>query len=329
MMDRWATVTDLRENPFFIVGSPRSGTTLLRFIISSHPRIFVPAETGFIPHLGYERDSEMSLTEVQRVLARIGKVNGEWSGLVKDVNAFYQTLPEPQLAHVLYALYHERMGGSGAGRWGDKTPSYVLHLPMLSSIFPTAQFIHVIRDGRDATLSAHKKWGAQRWYMDQYYLMRNWVLHVEQGRTAGRRLRTSRYLEVRYEALVAEPEPVLGEICAFLGEDLHPAMLDHTALARRQIRPGGHIEVRQPISTGSVGRWKTEMSEFYRKVADQVAGPTLSSLGYELSELPGLSGSERLRLRALSTKFAVTHLGRQTLMRLGLLTLNRGKRQRI
>jgi hypothetical protein len=70
------------------------------------------------------------------------------------------------------------------------------------------------------------------------------------------------------------------------------------------------------------------MSEFYCKVADRVAGPTLSSLGYECSGLPGLTGSERLKLRALAAKYAITHMSRQTLTRMGLLTLNRGKRPR-
>lgn len=318
----------MSENPFFIVGSPRSGTTLLRFIVSSHPRLGIPAKTGFIPHLGYDRDVQMTLPQVQTLLARIGSLNREWANLVDNVEAFYQALAEPRLAHILDALYRPHIGGSGAVRWGDKTPSYVLYLPMLSAILPSAQFVHVIRDGRDVTLSAHKKWGAQRWYMDRYYLLRNWTMHVERGRSAGRDLGAERYLEVRYEALVTETESVLAEVCAFLGEELHPAMLDHTALARHQIGPGGHVEVRQPISAASVGGWKTEMPEFYCKVADYVAGRTLSSLGYGLSGLPGLSGRELLRLRLLTAKYAVTHTARQALTRFGLLTLNRVKRRR-
>jgi hypothetical protein len=318
----------MSDNPFFVVGNPRSGTTLLRFIIGSHPRIDIPAETGFIPHLGYETDTELTPPQVEGVLARIGNLNREWAGLVDDVDGFYESLATPRLSHILDALYRIRTRGSGATRWGDKTPSYVLYLPVLGAILPNAQFIHVIRDGRDVTLSAHKKWGAHRWYMDHYYLLRNWVMHVEHGRAASRDLGADRYLEIRYEALVAETESVLARVCAFLGEDLHPAMLDHTALARHQIGPGGHVEVRQPISAASVGRWKTEMSEFYCKVADHVAGPTLSSLGYGLSGLPGLSGTELLRLQILAAKYALTHVGRQTLTRLGFLTLNRGKRGR-
>jgi hypothetical protein len=105
-------------------------------------------------------------------------------------------------------------------------------------------------------------------------------------------------------------------------------MLDHTRLARDQIRPGGHVEVREPISVSSVQRWKTQMSTFDLKLADRVAGPTLASLGYELSGLGPLSSGEYARLLLLSSKFVFTDFVRRTLSALGLLTLNRGKRKR-
>lgn len=325
-------MTDLRDRPFFIVGNPRSGTTLLRFVLSSHPRLYIPSETGFLPFLGYDADASLTLPQARGALGRIAALNREWAGLVDDVEAFYRALPEPSLAHLLDALYRQKIAasgaGPGAGRWGDKTPGYALHLPLLGRIFGTAQFVHVIRDGRDVALSARKKWGRGRWYMDNYYLLRNWVQHVEQGRKAGHGLPANRYLEVRYEDLVQEPEPAIRAICDFLGESFHPAMLDHTELARRQVTPGGHVEVWQPISTASVGRWQTRMSPFWQKVADRVAGSTLAACGYELSGRGSLSGPERIRFLLPAAKYALTGSARRALTRLGLLTLNRGKRSR-
>ncbi len=321
-------MTQLTENPFFVVGSPRSGTTLLRFILSSHPRIYIPPETGFIPSLPQVAGAELSLAEVTRLLERIGRLNREWDGLVQDMPAFHKALPKPTLDNVLDALYRLKIAAHGAVRWGDKTPNYVLHISTLSQIFPTAQFVHLIRDGRDATLSAQKKWGEQNWYMDNYYLLKNWVRAVERGREVGHTLGAGRYLEVRYEALVDQPGPVVQRICAFLGEEFYPAMLDHTRLARDQIRPGGHIEVREPISASSVQRWKTQMSPFDLKLADRIAGPTLASLGYELAGPGPLSGGDSARLLLLASKFAFTDSVRRTLAVLGLLTLNRGKRKR-
>jgi hypothetical protein len=323
-------MTDLSDRPFFIVGSPRSGTTLLRFVLSSHPRLYVPSETGFLPFLGYDGDATLTLAQAQTVLERIGTLNREWAGLVDDVETFYQRLPDPSLAHLLDALYRRKVAAAGAaaalGRWGDKTPGYALHLPLLARLFRTAQFVHVVRDGRDVALSAQNKWG--RWYMDSYYLLRNWVRHVEQARQAGQGLPPSRYLEVRYEDLVREPEPAIRAICDFLDEIFQPTMLDHTRLAQQQIAPGGHVEVWQPISTASVGRWRTGMSPFWQKAADRIAGPTLAASGYELSGQGAPTAAERARLLALAAKYALTDGARRGLARLGLLTLNRGKRSK-
>jgi hypothetical protein len=319
-------MTELAERPFFIVGNPRSGTTLLRFILSSHPRIYVPGETGFVPFLLKDFSGELSLDDLRRLLERIGRLNRAWSGMVADIPAWYAALPEPRLAYVLDALYRHKAAEYGAVHWGDKTPSYVLHIAALNEIFPTAQFVHLIRDGRDATLSAEKKWGRRRWYMDNYYLLRNWVRCVERGRAAGRKLGPSRYLEVCYENLVRDPEPEIRRICDFLEEDLHADMLDHTRFAHRQIGPGGHVEVREPISTASVRRWEIQMSPFDKKIADRVAGNTLSSLGYQLANLGPLSSTETGRLFFLASKYRVIDLGRRTLTAWGMLTLNRGKR---
>jgi hypothetical protein len=229
---------------------------------------------------------------------------------------------------VLDALYRQKIAEHDAVRWGDKTPSYVLHLPTLSRIFPSAQFVHLVRDGRDAALSAQKKWGAKNWYMDQGYLLKNWVRHVERGRKAGQALGEGRYLELRYEALVQHPEPALERLCGFLGEQLHPAMLEHTQLARQQIGPRGHIEVRDPISAASVGRWKREMSSFDKKMADRIAGPTLAASGYDLAGCGSLSLGETCRLGLILAKYWLTDTARQALISLGLLTLNRRKRRR-
>lgn len=323
-------MTQLAERPIFIVGHPRSGTTLLRFLLSSHPRIYIPEETGFLPFLVPDREIEadLSLARVEQILERIGRLNRLWRGLVPDVPGFYQALPEPKLRHLLDALYKQQVASRGAARWGDKTPLYVRYIPTLDRIFPTAQFIHLIRDGRDAALSAREKWPGRRPYMDPYYLLKHWVRNVETGRTAGRALGGGRYLELRYEALVQDPRSALVEVCTFLGETFHPHMLDHVPLAR-QVGPGpqDHVEVLQPISTASTGRWKGQMSPFEQKLADRLAAPTLRSLGYELAGLGPFSAGERTWGFFLAAKFLLLDSARRLLYALGLLTLNRGMRR--
>jgi hypothetical protein len=316
----------LLTSPFFIVGHPRSGTTLLRFLLSGHPNIHIPEETGFIPFLvgREELDAELSLAQVRVILDRIGRLNRFWHGMVGDVAAFYQALPEPKLTYVLDALYRQQIAEYGASRWGDKTPLYIRYIRTLNEIFPTAQFVHLVRDGRDATLSALEKWPHRRWYMDSYYLLKNWVRNIEAGHQAARDLGPNRYLEVRYETLVQHPQQVLEQICEFLGEEFRPDMLDQ---AQAGTAFQSHAEVQRPVSTASVQRWRTQMSPFDQKMADQLAGQTLSALGYELARLGPFSAVERLKLFLMLTKYLLTNTSRRVLYALGILTLNRDMRR--
>lgn len=315
------------SDPFFIVGSPRSGTTLLRFMLSSHSRIYVPDETGFIPFLRVPVDEPLTRKQVRFVLERIGRLNRFWRGMVDDAESFYNSLPEPRLRHVLDALYRKRMAEHDAVRWGDKTPLYVQYMPRLNAIFPHSRFVHAVRDGRDAALSARAKWGRDKPYLDLYYLLTHWARNVRAGRESGRAMGSDRYLEVRYESLVDRPESILKMVCAFLGESFEPDMLDHTRLA---IESGGgvdgHVEAQRPVTAESVGRWRTGMSGFEKKLADHLAGKELAALDYPLANLGPFTPGEKLRIGYLSGKFALSDLTRTLLYRAGILTLNRNRR---
>lgn len=317
--------------PFFIVGHPRSGTTLLRFVLSSHPHLHVPAETGFIPFLQISPDRPLTLQDVEEAVGRIEKLNVHWRGLVSDLPAFYESLPSPVSGYLLDSLYRRQLKrrnipDSRSLRWGDKSPGYVNYVAKVAAIFPEAQFIHMIRDGRDAMLSALKKWPRRQWYMDEYYLLKRWVESVRAGKSAGATLGPQRYLEVHYEALVAEPETEIRRICTFLREPFTPILLDHTQLAQK-IGVGAHKGVEKPITTASVARWRRELSPFSKKLANRLAGSTLVAAGYPLAENSPLDLVEEGRLLGMALKFHVIDSIRRLLYRQGVLTLNRGKRR--
>jgi hypothetical protein len=318
----------LPEIPFFIVGAPRSGTTLLRFILSSHPRLYVPSETGFVPYLAPYANKELKVKNVNAILKKIRKHNREWAGIADQAaQKLLGSLSAPRLSHLLDRLYRQRISDQGAQRWGDKTPAYLRYIPQVHQIFPSAQFIHIIRDGRDASLSAMEKWGNHTWYMDSYYLLSNWVDYIQKGRDASEMLGPSLYLEIRYEELVTDPEGMARMLCGFLKEEFHPAMLDHTRLAREQIGQHGHVEVRRGINTRSIQRWKLEMPIFDQKLAYHIAGHALQELGYERCNPGTFTPWERARLLGLAFKFQLVNLARKTLSSLGYLHINRGKRR--
>ena len=315
-----------RDLPFFIVGNPRSGTTLLRFILSSHSRIYIPEETGFVPHLAHLANQPLDRRQVLDLVEQIGKMNREWQGIVTDEQAFCKSLTFPTTLHdLLDVLYRVRIAPQGAARWGDKGPSYVRWIPQLEQIFPEALYIDVIRDGRDCTLSALKKWSADHWYYDTYYLMRTWQRNVEAGQQAAATLGPQRYLAIRYEELVGDPESTARKICDFLGETFEPAMLDHTPLAKQLIAPTGHFEVERPVTQATVENWRKRMSTFDQKLSLRLCGDTLRSLGYALPDLPPMTLAEKLRYAKLAAKFQAADNARRFLYRIGWLKMSRFK----
>ncbi|MEM7202367.1 MAG: sulfotransferase [Planctomycetota bacterium] len=305
--------TPATTTPFFIVGNPRSGTNLLKFLTSSHEHLWVQ-ETGFIPYLRVSPDEPMSRAAVRRLLIRIGELNRFWRDMVTDVDAFCDALPAPKLGPLLDALYRQHARGVGAVRWGDRTAAYVSQIARLARIFPDAQFVHIIRDGRDTVLSSMKAMAEGRPYMDHYYLLKHWARRVAAGQAAGRELSADRYHEVRYEQLVADPAPHMQRLCDFLGERFEPAMLDPKT--RERFAPKG-TNLGKPISTSSVGRWRKEMTPFEQKLADRVVGHDLAALGYELADLGPFSMAERARFLALAAKFTASDAARNALYAVG------------
>lgn len=128
-------------------------------------------------------------------------------------------------------------GGSGCDCiWGDKTPTYLGHLPILREAFPAAKFLHIIRDPRDRASSVRKAWGG-----DALIVSENWREGVGRAMRIGRALGADAYHEIKYESLLAAPEQELRAVCAFLELAFDPAMLfwnaPRSAWAIRPRRP--------------------------------------------------------------------------------------------
>jgi hypothetical protein len=171
----------------------------------------------------------------------------------------------------------------GKPRWGDKTPLYMQHLPLLEGLFPTARFVHLIRDGRDAALSflsvrrgiMTEGWGHPR---DARGFARQWATEIRSARELGARVGPERYLELRYEALVADPAAELRRVCDFAGLVYDAAMLGyvgHTDSARKEHQQ----RLNEPPRVG-VRDWRTEMSANDRAAFEAAAGDLLAELGY-------------------------------------------------
>lgn len=312
------------ERPIFIIGAQRSGTTLLRYILSSHPRIYIPPESNFIPRY-FSNSPEGRVSREQAIRIVEGILNyrmffKDWIGEKPDPEQLVDSLPSLTPAEILNVLYSEYAELYDSARWGDKSPIYCDYIGLLATIFPQAQFIHIIRDGRDVALSMLKAYKRPRFfYVDIYYAARVWRQRVESARNSGQLISPGNYYELYYENLVSDTVGEVKQICKFLGEDYHQEMVEPEAAARNYYHSKGiHSGTRNPVNAGSVGAWKTNMTDEDQRLFQNTAGNLLVELGYDLPDFGENSLSESLRILWLKSKFGMIQFGRRLLKSMGV-----------
>jgi Sulfotransferase family len=280
----------------FLVGCNRSGTTMLRAMFDSHPDVVVPPESYFvIPALrradAYEAGGGFDVETFLADVRANPSFRRNWELPAPALTAFRDD-PPPDTAAALLRLYGAYAAERGKARAADKTPQHVLHLDLLARSFPRARFVHLVRDGRNVVPSLLEVPHGPTRFPDGVEYWRNRVLA---GRRAGDRLGRERYREVRYEDLVADPEPCLGELCEFLELPYTPAMLDYPTrvgeLVAGTFDARHHLGISQaPTSTGR--DWRTTMTDHDVQQFEAIAGDALDTFGYERS---GMSASSRVR----------------------------------
>lgn len=278
----------MSNEPFFIVGVGRSGTTLLRLMMHNHPRIAVPYESHFITSYIDKLPDYGNLdiaTNLQKLVVDIlsEPLLESWDHTFEESVVLARVARPASLASVIDAIYADYAEAKGKVRWGDKS-DYLDRMHLINEVFPKAKFIHIVRDGRDVANSVMKMdWGPA----DILRAADWWHEHVKMGRIVGRVLGPSRYTEIRYEDLTANPERELARLCAFLGEEYSDSMLRYHELPRSTIpeaRRGQHHNTDAPPTRTRSFAWKSEMPKRDQALFCQLAGETLNGLGYEVPE---------------------------------------------
>ena len=267
---------DARRKPVpFVVGMNRSGTTLLRMMLDAHPELTIPPETHFVPAL-IKATREPGATPEDALAAM--KTAREWRdfGFSDEEMLAYLAAgggvrPGPAV-RAFYEAYAER---EGKPRWGEKTPTYVQKMKLIQRALPEARFVHVIRDGRDVALSVLDRTVRDLTVAD---VAQRWHKKIAKARDDAPKL--AHYIEVRYEDLILDTEPVLRRVCDFIELDFDQAMLDYhersgdrlremaralpaTGRAKElsvERRMATHAMTTKPPSADRVARWRTQMS---------------------------------------------------------------------
>ena len=248
--------------PVFVVGPPRSGTTVLQRALRRHPDLWGGPETHFLLPL---------LRALPEVHAYADREPAEEFFLPAEGISLGELTRS--IGHGVAELIASRSGGR---RWVDHTPSYVLELPSLVDMFPDCKVLFMVRDGRDATESALRIWWGQDLTFDVATQM--WVDHTRAGLTHAAGPDGSRMLALRFERLVADPATELRRVFEFLDLDLG-ALPEAVAV----------IADEAPVHTSFPGeasldklapRWN-DWDRERRARFDELAGDLLRDLGYE------------------------------------------------
>ncbi|MFD0691416.1 sulfotransferase family protein [Actinomadura fibrosa] len=307
------------ERPIFLFGCTGSGTALLRSMLHAHPRIAIPTETRFVlpAYTARCEFGDLNDRENRRALAtwlterpetRFSELGLDAAEVAAEIAAGPPTLGSA--LGIVFRAYARRFGKP---RWGDRRPAYAQHVGTLLRMFPDAQFVHLVRDGRDCVATLQE----MPWFEhDVHHAISVWRETIDTGRRLATRLGPDAYYELQYERLIADPADELIRLCGFLGEDYDPAMTwtgntappvppQRGSLARAP-RDRGLRERRRavdgsgPVPSDRVGAWAQRLEPWEIGLAEAAFGERLAEYGYEPSGLPGPSAAQLARFTRTS-----------------------------
>lgn len=272
-------------------------------MLDAHGQLAVPFETQLLPELMDAQEGGADGAALAEMLVS----HRRWPDFGLDAGEMRKAFAaiEPfDLAEAMRGFYRAYAASQDKPRWGDKSPGYALHVKRIGELLPEAHFVHLVRDGRDVRLSQLKR-GSNHPNAKKH--ARRWRKRVRTAQKEGAEL-SGRYLELRYEDLITDPEPQLRKICEFVQLDFDPAMLAYheragerleeidrdleagTENADERERPlfkaedrlDFHKLTKEPPRTDRVAKWKHEMPPEDIEQFDRVAGLLLRELGYEV-----------------------------------------------
>jgi hypothetical protein len=289
---------------------------MLGLMLDNHPDLAVPHEPRFIPDLWrrrarYGRDDRIEHPDIfLRDLGSLSRFH-RWKLPVSAVRTELEQFPSPTFGDAIEAVFMAHARRAGKPRWAGKAPQYVDDIPLLARMFPGAVFVHLIRDGRDVALSTL---ALEHMHRHAATVAHVWARSVGRARMAGSRLGPNRYLEVRYEELVEDPEPSMRRVCALVDLSFEESMLHHVVRDRFEdsIDKQMHGTLALPRTKG-LRDWRRDMAPSEVEEFEAIASKELIDSGYELASTPKLrtkllawyrftgfaAGAGRRRVRAL------------------------------
>lgn len=288
-------IKEIKNIPFFfIIGRPRSGTTLLSTLFDAHPEVIVPFESPVILQLyaKYKRLQKWDEKHIHEFVndlqstRKFDRWNVDCENLISNLIRFKEDLDFQTAVKILYLHFPSFFKKNSISVIGDKNPVYSLFFKKIYLIFPVAKFIHLIRDYRDNILSVKKldfeapltSIIAYRWKFANNLIHQISLQHPEQ------------FYTIRYEDLIADPSSEIKQLCSFLNIRYDPSVLDFHLSVQERIKNLNdqekrlfkkfHSNLLKPINSSKSGVWKQEMKVKDLKIAEIIAGKWAENFGY-------------------------------------------------
>ena len=269
--------------PVFIVGMPRSGTTLLSMMLNAHPQIAIAPETHFFSHY-WRRAHRPPAERLHRFLH--GGVLREMEFSEDDCADIRKAIDEqPTVRMALGGVLQAYAARQDKSVWGEKTPAHLEHAGVIWQHFPEARLIAVVRDPRDVSRSLQRvPWDRE-----------NVIHHARRWRDYAERIdrhlqeRPAQCTAVRYEDLLRRPEDELRHLCTFLDVDFDAAMLAYHEAEERTFDPSQepwkHNALRPP-DPSRIGQWRQDLAAGDAWLVERIAGAVMQRHGYALARPP-------------------------------------------
>lgn len=273
---------------------------MLQLMLHAHQRIAIPPETRFLLPVYESRCDFGDLREPanRRELARsiVDVKETKFADLGLDPDQVVEEIAAgpPTVGSALGIVFRAYARRFGSARWGDKRPSYFRRLDVLLRMFPDAQIVHLVRDGRDCVASLKE----MPWFhMGTSHAISTWNEAIDAGRRAARRLGPTAYYEMGYERLVADPQTELMRLCDFLGEEYDPVMAEphHMAKVAVPAHKKWHARTYDSVGTDRVGSWSRRLEPWEIALCESAMGSRLTDNGYERTGVPRPSAAHMAR----------------------------------
>ncbi len=266
--------------PVFIVGCPRSGTTLLQRLLAAHSGVAIAPETHFMRQFWLHRQGFGNLDDdanFRRLLAAV-TATPEFADLHIDAETWTQTAWQGERSYgaLLWLLLEQYARANDASFVGEKTPNHVFFLADLHGLFPEARFVHLVRDPRAVVNSwRHCPWTSGSAWRDAV----RWRRHVRAAMSA----KVPGMITVFYEKLVQQPGLCLQNLCRFLDLTFEPDMLlyhQRASTAFDMQREPWKARALSPIASELATSWQNELSPAAIAAVEAVAWREMKFFGY-------------------------------------------------